>query len=284
MEKPLPQKLLVYFKTLPQKIYTFPELGQLIADFAKAVRYPFSVDPEEYVQYLVNQGKITKIVLSGPQSSAIRLLTRECNRYEIGLSIKSRSYFSHGTAAYLQGLTNTEPVTLHLSAEGVLRESNHTELRQSAIDQAFAKPQRQSANRYTWESQEFMLLTSLFTQGKGIEKRQSYGVTGPERTLLDVTVRPSYAGGADEVLNLYKRAAQTVMDPKKLLELYDSIAFIYPYHQAIGFYLERAGYSGGIIKALQKRPRPNTFYLDYAIKQKAFDTFWNLYYPAALDH
>lgn len=37
-----------------------------------------------------------------------------------------------------------------------------------------------------------------------------YGVTGPERTLIDITVRPFYSGGPKAVLEAYRQAKDVV--------------------------------------------------------------------------
>jgi hypothetical protein len=65
--------------------------------------------------------------------------------------------------------------------------------------------------------------------------------TSLERTLIDVTVRPGYAGGIEGVLNAYRRAldAISVSRPVNILKQLD---YVYPYHQAVGFYMERAGF------------------------------------------
>ena len=282
MEKSLPDKLLSHFHSLPQKIHTLHELGQVITDFALAIRYQDIVNSQEYIDYLVYHGMIDRIVLAGVKSSAIRLSTGSFSRYDLALSIKNGSYFSHGTAAYILRLNDKEPTTVYLSVEGKPRETVDPALEQSSIDRVFDMPQRQSANRYSWEGQEFLLLTGLFSQASGVEKKVGLPVTGLERTLLDCTVRPAYAGGAAVVMDLYRRAVEIGFDAQKLVALYDEIGFTYPYHQAIGFYLERAGGDGAVVESLRKRLQSFTFYLDYAMKDKAYSPAWNLHYPAHL--
>jgi hypothetical protein len=283
MEKSLPDKLFSHFHSLPQKIYTAHELGQIIADFAQAVLYHEVVSPEAYIDYLVYHGKISRIVMTGANSSAIRFSTGNFSRYELALSIKGGSYFSHGTAAYFQGLCDKTPTTVYLSVEGKPRETADQKLEQSSIDRVFDKPQRQSSNGYNWEGHDFLLMTGLFTKDKAIKTKSGLPVTGLEKTLLDCTVRPAYTGGAAIVMDLYRRAVAIGIDAQKLIAMYDEMHFIYPYHQAIGFYLERTGGESAVIESLRERPQSFTFYLDYAMQNRAYSPSWNLYYPAHLE-
>jgi hypothetical protein len=48
--------------------------------------------------------------------------------------------------------------------------------------------------------------------------------------------------------------------------------------------LERTGYTGPLLGELAKRPMPFIFYLDYAMRKKAFSSKWNLYFPKELDN
>jgi len=58
--------------------------------------------------------------------------------------------------------------------------------------------------------------------------------------------------------------------------------FIYPFHQAIGFYLVKAGYDSKYVALFQKEINLR-FYLTYNIRNKAFLGKWKLYYAKTLD-
>ncbi|MBN1765422.1 MAG: hypothetical protein JW860_09220 [Sedimentisphaerales bacterium] len=65
-------------------------------------------------------------------------------------------------------------------------------------------------------------------------------LTDIERTLIDIAVRPEYAGGPFEVLRAYKSAKNKV-SINRLTALLKKINYVYPYHQVIGYYLDKAG-------------------------------------------
>ena len=74
--------------------------------------------------------------------------------------------------------------------------------------------------------------------------------TDLERTLIDIVVRPAYAGGLLNVMEVYKKVAHTV-DIAHLTDLLRTLNYLYPYAQSIGFLLERAGRSANELKKLE---------------------------------
>jgi hypothetical protein len=200
-------------------------------------------------------------------------------------SVAPNGYFSHGTALLLQGQSQTISPDVYITLEQYKREDKmRNSLEQLQIDLAFEKPQRQSSVQYHWQGYTLHLLhkkTPWLAQGiekKGLNK---YPVTNLERTLLDTTTRPAYAGGVGTVLGAYNKARDK-LDTEKLFRCYKQAKFIYPYHQAIGFYLTRAGYSEEQISPFTTLPRLFRFYLDYGMLEKEFDPCWNIYYPKNL--
>ncbi len=106
-------------------------------------------------------------------------------------------------------------------------------------------------------------------------------VTDLERTLIDITVRPAYSGGVVEVLNAYKLAKGKVL-VDKLVKMLKKLDYIYPYHQAIGFYLERAGYNESTVSLLRKFEMNYDFYLAHQMKEKSYSQEWRIYFPKGL--
>jgi len=103
-------------------------------------------------------------------------------------------------------------------------------------------------------------------------------VTRLERTLIDVTVRPAYAGGIYQVLEAYKAAKERI-SVNTLIATLKKLDYVYPYHQAIGFYMERAGYEESRTERLLKLGTSLDFYLAHGIKDREYDSKWRLFYP-----
>lgn len=106
-------------------------------------------------------------------------------------------------------------------------------------------------------------------------------ITKLERTLIDITVRPAYAGGVHSVLGVFKSAKNRTCI-STLIATLKKLNHLYPYHQAIGFYMERAGYDRAGYKKLRSLGLKVDFYLAHDLGDAKYDSGWRLYYPKGL--
>jgi predicted transcriptional regulator of viral defense system len=106
-------------------------------------------------------------------------------------------------------------------------------------------------------------------------------VTNLERTLIDAIVRPQYAGGIRAVIRCFEKAKDRISISEVAL-LLGKMDYVYPYHQALGFVLQRVGLPEETLSPLKERKIRFKFYLDYGMKSPKFDPTWKLYYPAEL--
>ncbi len=108
-------------------------------------------------------------------------------------------------------------------------------------------------------------------------------MTSVARTLVDSVVRPIYSGGIFEILGAYRQAANT-LSTEELVNILQNLQHAYPYHQAIGFLLERSGaWDKTSINLFRSMPIQFNFYLDYEMSTMHYSDTWRLYYPAYLD-
>ena len=137
----------------------------------------------------------------------------------------------------------------------------------------------------TYKDQKVYMLNSKYSNNLGVEEielnNKKYLVTGIERTLIDIAVRPDYAGGVSEIIDAYKLAKDRC-SVNILISLLKKLDYIYPYQQVIGFYLERAGYSSSLLEKLNEMKSEYNFYLCYKIEQKEFSERWKLFYPKGI--
>jgi hypothetical protein len=233
---------------------------------------------------LITKHKILKRVsLPFPHRRDQRYIYGTMHTLDIVQSLDQSGYFSHFTAIYLNGLTDQIPKTVYFNVEQKFT-GGGSSLKQDSLDRAFAAKPRMSSNSVQYDGQKIYKLNGRNTGRLGVVEIQpelctaQISVTDIERTLIDATVRPSYSGGVSVVAAAFESAKDHV-SANKIAAYLRELKFVYPYHQAIGFYMERAGYGGHELKYIQKFPINFDFYLIHGMKSTQFDKKWRLYVP-----
>lgn len=203
--------------------------------------------------------------------------------YHYALSLRGDTYLSHGSAVYLAGLTQQQPMTIYVNKEQSPKPAGQETIVQEAIDRAFARPQRRSNYTFRIDDFQIVLVSGKATKNAGVIRDPEWKlpVTCLERTLIDVAVRPRYAGGVFQVMEAYRNGIE-VVDVDRLITLLDSLAYRYPYHQSIGFYLENAGADESVLYRLRSRGLQFDFYLDYAMANPRYDQSWRVWVPLGI--
>jgi len=210
---------------------------------------------------------------------------KESNNFDIALTIKKDGYLSNYSAMYLLGITLQIPKTTYVTTDKSQNKyslSNNSELEQESVDKAFSKPQRTASDSYKSQLDNYRY---TFLQKKnnsiniGVIDQSNRKITDLERTLIDIAVRPSYSGGVFEVLSAFVTAKEKGIDLLKLDKYLNNLDYIYPYHQLIGFYLEKCGIPKVKLKLFSEKISDIDFYLTYNMNTKDYNTYWKLYYP-----
>ena len=223
--------------------------------------------------------------LNHPNVAGIsRYVWKEASAYEIALSMKREAYLCHGTAMFLHGLTEQIPSRIYVNSEQSPKPGSGR-LTQEGINRAFAGKQRESQFIFKFGDSEALLLWGKNTGQLEVIDMEYAGtklrVTGLERTLIDIAVRPSYAGGVFQVLDAY-RVARDRVSVGTLVATLKKLDYVYPYHQAIGFYMQKAGYTKSQYNRLRNIGLDYDFYLAYGLKDKEYDLDWRLFFPKSL--
>jgi hypothetical protein len=245
------------------------------------LRLPRSLSRPEFIDQLTKWKVLREVNLTSPYEELSRFLTASATPYDVAVSLRQGSYLSHQSALELHGIGGAQHSRIFVNKEQSPKPQTEV-TSQESIDRAFANAQRRSKNVYTSTVGVFVLLSGKYTGRLGVETRQNVPVTILERTLIDTAVRPYYAGGPGNVLKAYKAAADRLSVPT-LTELLQKMSFAYPYHQSIGFYLQRAGVPGSQLEPLRQLGLRFKFYLDYGEKALDYDDYWRVYYPRTLE-
>jgi predicted transcriptional regulator of viral defense system len=207
----------------------------------------------------------------------------DASKYELAQSLQARGYLSHSTAVALHGLTDLIPKVFYLNVEQPPKPAPSGGLTQRGIAQAFARRQRQSNMIYEYGDWSVTIINGKNTAALGVEELpgpsdERLKVTNLERTLIDIVVRPAYGGGIFQVMEAY-RAAKERVSTNRLVATLKKLDYVYPYHQAIGFLMERAGYDEKRYGLLRQLGIEHDFYLTHGMQQPEYSKEWRLFYP-----
>lgn len=279
--------ILDYFDKHQQKIFKLTDLQAILSGQRSFWRLAQSMTAQKFISYLVSNAKLKILEFPLPHRHETRYIWGEVPLIEVVLSLKPNSYFSHYTAVRLHGLTEQVPKIIYLNHEQHLKSQTTGGLAQSRIDAAFKNKHRLSNNVTQIDGVGICLINGKNTGLLGVvsdsmhydsEKPVNVRVTNIERTLIDIVTRPLYAGGIFEVLKAFELAKNQV-SVNSLAAMLSKIQHTYPYHQAIGFYMERAGYKPRALELMRKFPMVFDFYLTNSMGEKDYIKEWKLFVP-----
>lgn len=278
-----------YLDEHPQNVFLSSELKDILRQKRDDWRLAQSTYAPDFFRFLEGPEKLQAVTMAFPKRKEVRYIWRSAPTAEILLTLRPKCYFSHYTAMQMHELTEQDAKVVYVNFEQSPKPTGGN-LSQQSIDRAFRGKQRMAQTIADLGDQRVYLLNGKHTGYLGIETRSvrwggdketQVRLTDVERTLIDITVRPNYAGGPDEVLKAYSRAGDRA-SANRIAAYLQKMRYVYPYHQAIGFYMER---SGGFTDSAINRFRDRfeiefDFYLAYGLSKTRFDPGWRLHVPA----
>jgi predicted transcriptional regulator of viral defense system len=282
------EEVFSFFDAQGHRVFTQAQLNELLAQQRDTWKLPKNTTLSGFVDFLLREKKLWMQRFNFSFRPVTLFFWGEVTVYEIAMSLRPLGYLSHLSAMSFHGLTVAKNSRIiYVNDEQEPKPQNTGSLEQGRIDAAFSRRARVSNNKVTAGDYIFYLLSGKNTGRLGVIEKEVASlvvrVTDIERTLIDAVVRPAYSGSIHGVLEAYRRAADRV-NVSRLVELLQQLQYIYPYHQAIGFYLDRSGaYSSSSIKLLRDIPQQFDFYLDYEMVDMSYSEEWKLYYPSYLN-
>lgn len=286
-----------FFKAQGRRVLLFKELLRVLEEHQEEWGLPSSLRGRRLLSYAQENGGLRVVEITpeqNPGKKAVVLAQQKFTRYAWGdvsayavaETLKTDAYLSHASAVFLHGLTEQIPKVIYVNKEQTPKPEPSGELTQAGIDNAFRNAPRVSNYVFKYDDYRITLLS-----GKNTGRLEVSELTGPggevldvtklERTLIDIAVRPNYAGGVFEVLAAY-RAAKDRVSFNTLLATLRKLNYVYPYHQAIGFYMERAGYDPAKLNRLKELGLNFDFYLTNRVANPQYSSTWRIYYPEGL--
>lgn len=276
--------ILAFFEKGP-RVMKERQIAAVLSQERAGWRLAQNTSVEAFIAFLTKSGKLRKFEFEFPTRPEALFVWGDVPLLEMLLHLKPHSYYSHYTAIRMHGLTEQVPKTIYISHERTPAAAGSGSLSQSAMDEAFQRPARVSSNAVDFQDQRIVLLNSAFTDMQGVVSQPAglgsapvdVRVTNLERTLIDATVRPAYCGGVFEVAKAFELAKDT-LSVNAMGSMLNKMQFAYPYHQAIGFYLERAGYRSRVVELMRRRMTFD-FYLTHDMGETRYEPTWRLHVP-----
>lgn len=271
------------FQEYPRRVFSQRDIEEILSEKRSFWRLTQSTTVNDFVNFMTEHTDLQAVRWDFPNRPANRYTWGEVPLLELVQSLKPEGYFTHYSALQIHGLTSQIPKTVYFNIEQ--RASGGAgQLSQARIDQAFRRKCRVSKNVAAHRDHRICLLNGQNTGQLGVVSFQTTDgsgvrVSGIERTLIDAVVRPVYSGGVFEVARAFEMARDR-FSVNKLVATLRKLDYTYPYHQAVGFYLEHAGgYRKAQVELLRQFDLEYDFYLAHDMKDTDYNQKWRLFIP-----
>ncbi len=270
------------FEGSDHRVYSRRHIEKIISENREFWRLAQATTTGKFIEFLLAYTDMKEARFEFPRRTEIRYAWGDVPTYEVVQALKETGYFTHYTAIHLHDLTDQIPKTVYLNFEQKLR-GGGGQLAQASVDRAFKSKCRVSNQIATYRDSNVCLLNGMNTGQLGMTEMETRDgsvlrVSNIERTLIDATVRPVYCGGVFEVAEAFERA-RGKFSVNKLTATLRKLNYTYPYHQAIGFYLERAGYKQSQLDLLRQFEVEFDFYLTHKMDETEYNRAWRLFIP-----
>lgn len=277
-----------YFQQQDSRAYTGLNLFRIFEKEKRSWGLKKNFSAEKILEYCLQQGIFEQHKYLNNRDEIKTIFSYHTKDFLTIISaLKPDSYFSYLTAMHFHGLAPINKNTFYLNSEKSTYENPRQDnpLTQQKIDEAFYYDPKQSTNTNTFKRKAIIVTNGKRTDRLGVistvNSEQHYSYTDLERTLIDIVIRPIYAQDVSQVLKAFKKARQKI-NLDKLKSYLEKLNYLYPYDQAIGFYLTRAGYKKRESRIF-KRESIFDFYLIHGEQDLEYNAEWKIYYPAELD-
>jgi hypothetical protein len=274
---------------LRQQIFKQADVSKILAEWREQWELPKGMTGAAFGKKLVDTRLVREHKFPFPQRTEKRYAKPHVPMLEVMQSLKPNAYYTHTSALKAHGLLEERLDDIYLNFEQGPHERSCLP-EQSRIDAAFQCNPRRTSNVIKREHGDLIMLNGMQTGLLGVEEKlvealdlepAKIRVTNLERTLIDITVRPYYSGDVESVLRAFELARNHV-NVSQLLRYLAKLNYVYPVHQALGWYMGKAGYKGSQLKELRATPKERRFYLTHRMKEFELNDEWQIFVPTNL--
>jgi hypothetical protein len=277
----------VAFEHRPERVFSQSDLASIFTFGRFDWNLPRSMNLQTFIQMLLRRTKMSQVRMTSTEYAPLSRYVwgTDVAPVLLALSIRTKAYCSHGAAMWIHDLGG-DGRHIFVNCEQSEKPPNRGFLTQEGIDRAFRNEQRRSKLVYSYRGARIVVLSGKNSGRLEVEPAKTPSgeqveVTSLERTLVDITVRPAYAGGISHVLRSFQ-AASGKASAKKILHILKTLDYTYPFHQAIGFYMKRSEYSKADQDLIKEMGAQFNFYLAHGLKDPVFDEEFKVFFPKSL--
>ena len=212
------------------------------------------------------------------------------NVFDIALSLKKKSFITGYIVFSFLGWTEYIPKVIHINWKRNPFNKINTPIDNITLQKIAYKPKSISKLRLIYNEYEIIVLngqvfknnySNHFRLLNEITELPPYSETYiEERLIIESLINYQYFGGADIVwqagLNQFNK-----LDLDLIFKIYKELDLIYPYANAIGYWMEKSNISKNIISKWEKLVNKHLqFHLFMGDSERRFfNKKWNLYIP-----
>lgn len=279
----LEKAVLADLKKRKPGIFNFSALDEIFIKHSVAITFDGRLPTRSYIKSLVERKKLKEYPFKFPSRKETRYVIGKVSPLAVAQSLKPDAYLTHRSAMFVHGLVDDFPVPVYINVEQSMSHQRDRSLTQEGITRAFKGKVRISNEIAENDGMKVCVLHGQRTEQFAVVETKFEGdtlrITNVARTLIDITVRPIYAGGVTEVLSAYKRA-KGLFEVDDLLKTIEKMDYAYPYHQAVGFYLDASGvYTKREVDLFEKKAMEFDFFLTHKMGETKYSDKWRIYYP-----
>ena len=278
-----------------QRPLRLKELRKAAERLMKGTRYQYA---NSFIQALKDEGILRMHTLQpkNPTRKTMHVYSsaqlNEIDSYDLAAAMLPGGYFCNLSAVYYHGLISQVPNTVYWCQETSAPRKGRSkqQVTDARVRSAFIKPRHHTSFVVKQRDHDIVIIERTRGTDHGVvavRRQQSPCPVGSrvatlERALIDAVVSPHYNGGITSLCE-YFGAAKGKLKTQKLLEIYRKLEFVYPYAQAIAFFMDHAGMQDHAEEVRRVYPPRQRFYVDHGAKSTwIYDERWMISYPKGL--
>jgi hypothetical protein len=130
-------EIIKHLDTYPKRVFGRAQIERILSDCKVIFQINQSITINQFIEFLLKNKIMKAVKFEFPSQSIVRYIRGRVSIYEIILSLKNNSYFTHFSALKLYKLTDKTIKNIYLNFEQPPKYYQNTSLEQSRIEAAF---------------------------------------------------------------------------------------------------------------------------------------------------